>query len=308
MAVLTAIVAAFATAPGEGRSVLEARAQMFPEAIPLPDGWQPEGIVRGKGTTIYSGSRLNGGIYEADLRTGEGSILVPPQPGRVAIGLSFDDRTGYIFVAGGGGGAAYVYDSKTGQPVAEFVLPTCEAGTFVNDVVVTREAAFLTDSACPQIYRIPLGPGGELPDPSEVEAIALGGDYEQQMGFNANGIDATPNGDALIIVQSVTGLLFKVDPATGEATTIDLGGDLVLNGDGILLDGRDLYVVRNQNNLVTGIELSPDLVEGDVVEEISSPAFRVPTTIAEHGSRLYVVNARFGVTDPAADYEIVQVP
>lgn len=308
-ALLAALVAALATSSGGGPAIREAHAQAFPDLIPLPDGWQPEGIVVGKGTTIYSGSRDNGGIYQADLRTGEGSILVPPQTDRVAIGLSYDDRTGYLFAAGGGEGAAYVYDSEAGTPIAEFALPICPEGTFVNDVVVTRDAAYLTDSSCPQIYRIPLGPDGTLPDPSEVEAIPLGGDYEHQPGFNANGIDATANGKALVIVQSGTGLLFKVDPETGEATAIDLGGALVRNGDGILLDGHDLYVVRNRDNIVTAIQLSADLTEGEVVDEITSPAFRVPTTIAEQGNRLYVVNARFGVSDPDdAEYEIVQVP
>jgi sugar lactone lactonase YvrE len=287
----------------------EAGADSFPDLIPLPDGWQPEGIVTGKGTTIYSGSRTNGGIYAADLRTGEGDILVPPQAGRAAVGLSFDDRTGYIFAAGGGGGAAYVYDSETGDPVAAFILPTCSTGTFINDVVVTRDAAYLTDSLCAQVYRIPLGTGGALPDPDEVEAIALTGDFVQLSNFNANGIDASQDGKSLIIVQSNTGFLFEVDPETGDTTQIDLGGAVVTNGDGILFHGKTVYVVRNQLNLVTEIKLQADLLSGEVIEETTSATFRVPTTIAGHGNRLYVVNARFGVSDPTtAEYEIVRVP
>jgi len=34
-----------------------------------------------------------------------------------------------------------------------------------------------------------------------------------------------------------------VDPDTGEASAIDLGGDAVPNGDGLLLRGHTLYVV-----------------------------------------------------------------
>jgi hypothetical protein len=232
---------------------------------------------------------------------------VPPQAGRVAIGLSFDQRTGYLFVAGGGGGAAYVYDTSSGASVAAYSLPTC-GPTFVNDVVVTKDAAYLTDSLCAVLYRIPLGTGGTLPDPSDVTRLDLSGDYVQAQGFNSNGIDATPNGKDLVIVQSNTGLLFKVEPDSGVATAIDLGSDLVTSGDGILLKGKTLYVVRNTLNLVSEIKLAKDLESGEVVSEVTSPAFRVPTTLASHGSRLYVVNARFGVTDPDADYEIVQVP
>src|SRR5688572_4292375 len=73
----------------------------FPDLIALPNGWLPEGIVTGRGPVIYSGSRANGAIYAANLRTGQGEIIVPGQAGRVAVGLSFDVRTNYIFVAGG---------------------------------------------------------------------------------------------------------------------------------------------------------------------------------------------------------------
>jgi sugar lactone lactonase YvrE len=285
-------------------------ADSFPNVIPLPNGWQPEGIVVGEGTTIYSGSRLNGGIYAADLVTGEGDVLVEPGQGRVAVGLSYDDRTGYLFVAGGGGGAAYVYDTATGELVEEFPLPICD-GTFVNDVIVTEDAAYLTDSLCAVIYVIPLGLDGSLPDPFEVTSLDLTGDYVQGAGFNTNGIDATPDGEQLIIVQSSTGLLFNVDADTGEATTIDLGDALMTAGDGILLQGKTLYVVQNRLNQVSEIKLESDLLSGEVVGVVGvleSPDFDIPTTIAAHGSRLYVVNARFGVTDPMAEYDIVQVP
>jgi hypothetical protein len=175
--------------------------------------------------------------------------------------------------------------------------------------VVTRDAAYLTDSQCPLIYRIPLGPGGRLPQPGDVEAIELAGDYAHQPGFNANGIDATPNGKELVIVQSNTGLLFKVEPETGNTSAIDLDGDLVTSGDGILLQGRSLYVVRNVLNIVTTVRLAPDLLSGEIVDEVTSADFDVPTTVAAHGNTLYVVNARFGVANPeSAEYDIVQVP
>src|SRR5215210_3478132 len=75
-------------------------AQSFPDVIPLPDGFQPEGIAIGAGTTFYVGSIPTGAIYRGDLRTGEGEVLVPAQAGRRSIGLKYDDRTGLLFVAG----------------------------------------------------------------------------------------------------------------------------------------------------------------------------------------------------------------
>ena len=86
-----------------------AAAAAFPDTLPLPDGWLPEGIATGTGTTIYSGSRADGSIWKGDLRTGEGEILVDTD-GRVAVGLKVD--RGLLFVAGGPTGDAYVYDAR----------------------------------------------------------------------------------------------------------------------------------------------------------------------------------------------------
>src|SRR4029079_14477976 len=84
-----------------------APAQAFPNLIPLPNGFQPEGIASGNGTTFYVGSIPTGAVFRGDLRTGEGDVLVPAQAGRSAIGLKYDARTGLLFVAGGGTGNAY---------------------------------------------------------------------------------------------------------------------------------------------------------------------------------------------------------
>ena len=278
------------------------------EVIPLPDGFAPEGIASGRGSTFYVGSIPTGAIYQGDFLTGEGEILVEPQEGRAAIGLKFDPRSGYLFVAGGPTGEAYVYDAETGETVA--VLTLSEDPSFINDVVITRDAAYFTNSFQQEIYRVPLERNGQLSSTEDVETITLSGDYLFTPGaFNANGIAATPNGDTLIIVNSTEGALYNVDPETGEATRIDLGGGSVPAGDGILLHGKTLYVVQNQLNQVAVIELNSDFTAGTIVETITSERFRVPTTIARFGSSLYVVNARFGTpVTPETDYDVVQVP
>ena len=282
----------------------------FPEVIPLPNGFQPEGIASGKGTTFYVGSIPTGAVYRGDLRTGEGAVLVPPQAGHQSIGLKYDNRTGLLFVAGGPTGHAFVYDGKTGANVADIQLTTTMP-RFINDVVVTKRAAYFTNSSQPVLYRVPLANNGRLPSPPiEVEEIPLGGDYQfTPNAFNANGIAATPNGKTLIIVNSVDGALYTVDPTSGDASLIDLGPDAVPNGDGILLRGKTLYVVQNQLNQVAVVKLNARLSTGTIVETITSPLFRVPTTIAGFGNSLYVVNARFGTPPtPDTDYDVVRVP
>jgi sugar lactone lactonase YvrE len=273
----------------------------------LPDGFQPEGIATGTGTTFYVGSIPTGAVYRGDLRTGEGEVLVQPQAGRAAIGLKYDDRSGLLFVAGGPTGYAYIYDGGTGANVAEIQLTTLPS--FINDVVITKDAAYFTNSFQPFIYRVPLENNGDLPAVPTVEEIPLGGEYQFTPGaFNANGIAATPNGKTLIIVNSTEGALYNVDPTTGVATRIDLGTGAVPNGDGILLQGKTLYVVQNRLNQIAVIELNADLTSGTITEIITDSDFRVPTTIARFGSSLYAVNARFGTPPtPDTEYEVVRV-
>jgi sugar lactone lactonase YvrE len=280
-------------------------ADRFPELIDLPPGWEPEGIVTGKGPVLYAGSLEGFGIYEVDLRTGDGRVLTDRE-GLTTVGLSFDQRTNYIFAAGGSDSNGYVFDADSGDLVRTY---TFDGAGFVNDVIVTREAAYFTDSSGLMLYRVELGPGGQLHGQDAVETLKLSGEFEFAPNeFNANGIEATPDGEWLIVVNSTSGILYRVDPDTGEATEIDLGGQLVTAGDGILLQGNTLYVVRNRLNQIAEIQLSPDLSSGTLSGTITDENFDVPTTLAHFGSRLYAVNARFG-TDPTptTDYTIVRV-
>lgn len=279
----------------------------FTGVIPLPDGFQPEGIASGTGTTFYVGSIGTGAVFRGDLRTGEEQLVVPVEAGRNAIGLKFDDRTGLLLVAGGLTGSAFVYDSETGESEAAIQLESLSS--FINDVVVTKDAAYFTNSFQAILYKVPLNNNGELPATPEVIKIPLGGDYESVPGFNANGIAATPNGKSLIIVNGTVGALYLVDPETGVATRIDLGPDTVPRGDGILLQGKTLYVVQNILNQIAVVELNSDSSAGEIVTTITNPSFRIPTTVARFGSTLCVVNARFDAPPtPDTEYEVVCVP
>ena len=179
----------------------------FPQTIPLPVAFEPEGIATGKGTTFYAGSRADGSVYSGDLRTGTGAVLVPAQEGRGAYGLKA--RGGKLYVAGGPTGFAYVYDARSGANVDAVDFD----GGFVNDVTVTRRAAYFTDSLKPLIYVYDRRTG-------DTATLPISGDLSYEAQFNANGIVATRNGKRLIIVQSNTGELFRANPRTG-ATRAD---------------------------------------------------------------------------------------
>ena len=278
----------------------------FPEKIALPDRFAPEGIEIALGNTFWVGSRETGAIYTGSLRTGAGRILVQGDTAtpstRGATGIEYD--RGRLWVAGAGFGTARIYNARTGTLLREYQLAT-PPGTFINDVVVTKRAAFFTDSQRPVLYQIVLSKNGA---PGALTTIGLTGDYQHVAGqFNLNGIVATANGKMLIAVQSVARKLFLIDPSTGATKEIDIGTYDLANGDGLLLQGRTLYVVQNRSNLVAVFQLSTDLMTATLVRTISDADFDVPTTIDRAGERLYVVNARFGTTTPTdQSYHVVK--
>jgi hypothetical protein len=70
--------------------------------------------------------------------------------------------------------------------------------------------------------------------------------------------------------------------------------------------------VQNLLNQIAVVELAPDLARGVVARVITDPNLRIPSTIAEFGSALYAVNARFDVADPTVpnptvEFEVVRV-
>jgi hypothetical protein len=269
--------------------------------IDLPDGFQPEGIAIGKAPYAYFGSRVDGDIYRASLVTGRGRVI-SQGPGTQSLGMKID-RYGRLFVAGGNGGNARVIDTRTGAVLRSYTLQTIPS--FINDVVLTGDAAFYTDSTNPTLFKLALGRHGKLP--SAAQAIPLTGDIAYTTGNNANGIARTPDGRNLIIVQGNVGKLFRTT-YSGRTTEIDLGGETVVNGDGLWLRGRYLYVVQNRLNVVTKIKLNRTGTKGTVISRTGSDLFDVPTTIAEYGGRFYLPNARFTTPPtPETPYNAVSI-
>jgi sugar lactone lactonase YvrE len=280
----------------------------FPETIQLPDGWLPEGITIGGGPLAYFGSRADGSIFRANLITGEGKVVSQgPGTGFPSVGLKIDGQ-GRLFVCGGNAGTGRVVNAFNGDLLANYTFTT--AASFMNDVVLTPDGPYFTNSLEPAIYHVPLGRGGRLPAPDGFRRIEFtGAEWVQTAGNNANGIVRTPDGRALLTVQSSTGLLFRVDPSTGAATSVDLGGELLTNGDGLLLEGRTLFVVQNRLNTVAKFQLAADGRSGRLITKVTDPRFDVPTTVASFGNRLYLVNARFSTPPtPETTYTAVAIP
>jgi hypothetical protein len=306
--VLFIAVLAFVLAPWPATA---APPDNFPDQIDLPDGFFPEGIESGRGTSVFVGSLIDGAIWRGDLRTGSGAVLAEGAEGRASVGIAYEAGQNRLWVAGGGpgfnlgAGDVRVYDASSGALLATFEP---EGVGFLNDVAITDDAVYVTDSFNPQLVRIPLPADGSLPSADSATLLQVTGEFEQTPGVaNLNGIVAK-NG-VLIVAQSNTGQLFRVYPATGAAEEIDLGVVTLGSVDGLELQGRTLYAVRN-SNVVTVVRLDSQLAAGTVLGDITDPGLDVPTTATVAAGRLWAVNARFGTAEPTptTDYWITQLP
>src|SRR5207245_2784526 len=177
--------------------------------------------------------------------------------------------------------------------------------TVINDVIVAGGAAWFTDSEQPKLYRVPIAPNGSVGTPSTLTVTGPAAHLSGQ--FNLNGIDATQDGETLLVAHTGDGTIYTVNPQTGASAPI-AGADTP-NVDGILLEAGRLWAVQNFSNQVTELQLSPDLGSATVERVITNPNFEIPTTVARDGNRLAVVNAKFdtGFPPTATTFEVVVV-
>ena len=284
-----------------------------PDQIDLPEGWQPEGITT-DGHHLYVGSLADGAIWKASAKTGDGGVLATGAEGRVAVGIDYDKRRDLLWVAGGPTNEVRAQDADTGEVLATYPFPSATP-RFFNDLVVTRDGVYVTDSSNQELAVIPFkhcgghghaGPGhgrgghghGWLPDPSKARILPLTGDLVYVDGFNLNGIVEFKH--ELIAVQSITGLLFSIDRRSGETDQIDVDGDSLLNGDGLELRSHTLWVVKNFDNQVVQLDLDSHGGSAEQEAVLTSAGLDVPATVAYARGSLWAANARF-TTAPTAD-------
>jgi len=284
----------------------------FPGKIFTPNQSQPEGFAIGKGTTAYNGA-YDGSIYRFDLRTGQGEYLVPPQgppDDCLKLGMRVDPRTNYLFVAGCVYGNAYVFDADTGDLLMEYQLgPAFES--IINDLTITKDAVYFTDSFRPVLYRLPLSKNGGLPtDAGAVTEITLPTEFEidaETFCCGANGIVATPNGKTLIVGHANNGTIYRVDSSSGDAEQITVDPPLEGFLDGIAMRDGILYILTpydpDPEDKIQVVALDDDLLDGQLLGLIRDPDLDSVASGALHGNSLYVNNAVYAVFPPEPDTE-----
>jgi hypothetical protein len=303
------IVAATLTTTALAHEIDQTSRVIWPDIIPIPAGFEPEGIEMGRdqdffvGTTSFSGNLANtGAIYKGNLVTGEGRVLVSPT-GKPLIGLSYDARTDYLYAATGFwvGSSSWeqgikVYTGTSGRLLEEVIFGD---DMLINDVLVTDTAVYCTDSFNPVLYKMPLENDGRVFS-STVERIEMTGfemDHNGPFPINANGLAGDSDGKVLVVTNSTTGVLSRVDTTSGIASRVQIHGHepLFLNTDGLYMEGRTLYILQSWSptQMIAVVELSGDLSQGTFIKNLVSNDFAVPSTITGFGNCIYAINTHF---------------
>ena len=261
---------------------------------PSTPGNNPEGVAWDqRSESFFVGTVGTGTIYRATLRDTKLRPFItadPAAPANSAVGMKVSD--GKLFVAGGTTGSIYVYKIKTGALLARFETG---AGGFLNDLVVTEKGdVYVTDSFRPMLWH--LTPAMVKAGSGAPEGINVGPEIAYTTGqFNLNGIVARRGGRELIVVNTSSMSLFRIDinPAHTVARMITKIDAPALAGDGLLIDRGRLLVVTGSPAAVTELKLSSHDSRARVDMILSDPSLRGPSTIARARDRYLVVNADF---------------
>jgi Cu-Zn family superoxide dismutase len=253
----------------------------------------PEGVAFHDTTgNLFVGSTTDGAVFRGNVGQPDMQpFLAGGASGRTtAIGMKVDSQ-GRLFIAGGATGRVFVHDTSDGSLIRSF--STGFAGPqFLNDLVVTKGGdVFVTDSMRPVLYRIPAA-AVRRASPGTLHAWRgfAGTPFAYTPGFNANGIVASPNGRHLLVAQSSTGKLFRIERPSRNVVEVALGEQQVA-ADGLWLQGQTLYAVHRPD--IVKVQMSGDLLSGNVVSRTNDPSLRFPTTIAIARGRMLVVNSQF---------------
>jgi hypothetical protein len=274
------------------------------DVIVLDGAKSAEGIAAGRGKTFYAGELMTGDIFRGNIRDGKAQRFIDVPDGRMAEGMTADVRNDLLYVAGGANGKAYIYNTETKATVANLTLTT-KAGSFINDVVLTDDGAWFTNSKYGELYQVKANRSGEVR--KAVRTLTVKGEAGAALAsedFGLNGIEAARDDRMLIVAHSKNKALYTVDPRSGESSRIK-GLDLEFV-DGILVQGSTLWAVQNMLNKIVRVKLARDLSSGTVRDVITSRHFDIPTTVAKFGNTLAAVNAQFN--RPASPHEVVLVP
>jgi sugar lactone lactonase YvrE len=272
-------------------------------------GDTPEGIAVTRDGAMYVTSVGTGAVYRGRV---DDPLLHPFLPagsdGRTqATGIHLD-RSGRIFVAGYATAALFVYD----QHGILLAKRAARPGSALNDLVITADAVYVTDSVHQSIWRASLSGRDIGPLEEWITAAEL-----SPTPFFLNGIVATPSQRALLVADQGANVTYRIDVASRRAKAIAVrGADGHMSGDGLLLEGHRLYGVYATDNGHGGFAYQVRLVELDgdfgaarvIADSPPAPDGSTPTTLARDRGRLLWVNSQLDIAPGTPPYTVTEVP
>jgi hypothetical protein len=241
----------------------------------------------------------DGRVVTGDLRRGTSRVLTPGATGRQIRGMQRDPRSRLLWATGNVGSVGHVWaiSTRTGAVVRDFTVP---GSAFLNDLVVTRRAVWVTDSRVDRLTHIALTRCG-LPAAATPTFLPLGGAWPGGgTETRANGIRQLSRGH-LVLDHSSAGGLWDVNTSTGQARAIPVTGTTLTGGDGVERRGSTLWVVRGTDPAsVAQLRLRRGAGgwTGRFQTRLTDPTLDVPSTATFARGYLWAVNARFGVASP----------
>ncbi|MFF3890409.1 hypothetical protein [Streptomyces sp. NPDC001914] len=268
-------------------------AHALPDTYVVSDapGVLPEGIAVDRDGTMYVSSDGTGTLYQGHVRDPRMRVFRAQEgqhrPSTLGVHV---DRRGRVFSVGG---AVLTVHDRYGNLLAERTAAPGPLGApDLNDLVITDDAVYVTDWANPVVLRAPLRNGrpGRLEPWLDMRPAFPG--FPAQYWL-LNGIVADRSGRTVLVSSNGTEAVWRIDTTTRAVSQVDLGGQS-FGADGMVLAGQTLYAVLNYGapHGVYIAKLDSELRAGTVTNRITAEPFDLPTTLARHGCRLYVVNSQ----------------
>ncbi|WP_369148811.1 SMP-30/gluconolactonase/LRE family protein [Streptomyces sp. R44] len=283
----TVLLTALAGAPGP------ANARELPDTyvVSRDPGVLPEGIAVTPDGTLYVSSDGRGTLYRG--RVGEPDLKPFPARGLEnrpsTLGVHTDRRGRVLSV----GGASLTVHDRHGRLLATRTARSGPLGApRLNDLVVTEDAVYVTDWANPVVHRAEIRGATLGPLEPWLDIRAAFPQFPAQYWL-LNGIVADESGSTLLVASNGTEAVWRIGTADKDVSRVDLG-DQSFGPDGMVLHGRTLYAVLNYGapHGVYIARLDEELRTGTVTHRLTDGPFDLPTTLARHGCRLYVVNSQ----------------
>ncbi len=144
------------------------------------------------------------------------------------------DGDGLLWVAGGGTGQVFVYDTADGSYVATYHNARIGWRPLSTIWRLPESGVYFTDSFRPILWHVSGVDAGEAEAWLDFTGTAI--NYVD--GFNLNGIVAHRRRQHLIVVHSGEGALYRINIGTQEVRSIDTGTTPLTAGDGLALSGQ----------------------------------------------------------------------